>query len=866
MPLKSRFAVQRSLFSIRPYWVFPCLLGSFGLAFSGTPAGAQSHILVQESEYANWQSLASQPGIWQDMKADAIISSNSLSYDTGISGFGERNYRLRDVASTNALAYILDPANRSTYLQRIRDNLLVGLQDITSTHNGNTAWEYHVPMGGMIYDAILALDVIRYDPGLSTANRNQIESYLDTAVNLVRTSVWHPNGQTVRSMWDLYQGDTSGFLSWKNSHDSGLLSQFTAGGVVIPGPNYAAARLSSVYAQAKSMYLDVLEIQGYQEYYSNPELQNGYEYIYGYSHSPFGRGLTFGDAVDYSVLYAFSSSGLVDNPPILRADRFSEEAGKYAAWQILQGGFTSSPRSPRGRIINYATMTGPTTTEYELAPSRIFDAYAGFIENRQSLNALFGGLLSLTESEAHSHKEANAIALGAYGEHVLRNAGYNGWGNGSGLASWNWINNTAESGNTVIINGANHVSKTSGGIVKGMVGNAVEFARGDSGNALSNGEHLRDMLFIQPGNGAEGYWLIADHVTPITPGQPVQAFWHPNADTLQTLTANQKYLSDVTDGPRNYGTNQVKLTTFLATPPVSTQVKRTTLANRSYSFDADYLAATYHTSTGSADTLTVFFPSDQDHDTGGMARIAYGLYTGATVTQGNVVDTALTSNGNGTGNISGVSFRGEDVVYRTVDNALEWYFVGEGNIFNDGAAQRSGFQSTLDVTVFLDSNQGNIISPGTNITIYEPDLSSILLDAQMVTPIAQGSGWLSFFVPVGSHDLELLSIRPTADFDEDDDVDSFDFLSWQRGFGITTGADLSDGDSNLDGDVDTEDYGRWQSDFGLQNQLAAQNAVPEPDSAFYMLIGLLAALILNDRRYRAHRIHPAHSRRARSTN
>ncbi|MCA9241019.1 MAG: heparinase II/III family protein, partial [Planctomycetales bacterium] len=507
----------------------------------GVQSHAQPHILAQSSDYLEWQSRAEQPSVWANMKADAIITANNLSYSSSLGGFGVKCYRLRDVASANALAYILDPDNRGDYVQNLRDNLLTGLSDLTSTHN-SSAWEYHVPQGTMLFDAILALDVIRYDTRLSAGDRQQLESLLDTAVSQVTTSNWKPNGQTVRSLWGLYQNNSSNFLSWKNSHDSGLAAMFTSGGVVIAGPTYGAARLSDTQAQAKGLYQDVLEIQGYHQYYSNPEYIAGHEYLYGYSHSPFGRGLTFGDAVDYSTLYEYDSSGHVDNPQILRAHRFSELAGNYAAWQLQQAAaYRPGDVNASGRLISYATIAVDNNPVAELAPSRLFDSYAGFIEDRQSRNALYGGLLSLTESEVHSHKEVNAIALGAYGEHVLRNAGYNGYGAGVGLASWNWINNTAESGNTVVINGVNHASKTGGGVTHGFVGGALEFARGDSGNALSNGKHLRDLMFVQPADGVAGYWIVADHVTPTTAGQDVEAFWHPNAANLEVQSTNQQY-------------------------------------------------------------------------------------------------------------------------------------------------------------------------------------------------------------------------------------------------------------------------------------------------------------------------------------
>jgi serine protease inhibitor len=53
-----------------------------------------------------------------------------------------------------------------------------------------------------------------------------------------------------------------------------------------------------------------------------------------------------------------------------------------------------------------------------------------------------------------------------------------------------------------------------------------------------------------------------------------------------------------------------------------------------------------------------------------------------------------------------------------------------------------------------------------------------------------------------------------ADFDGDGDVDGRDFLAWQRGFGMTTGAQLVHGDSNADGDVDGGDLSAWQDAYG----------------------------------------------------
>jgi hypothetical protein len=46
-------------------------------------------------------------------------------------------------------------------------------------------------------------------------------------------------------------------------------------------------------------------------------------------------------------------------------------------------------------------------------------------------------------------------------------------------------------------------------------------------------------------------------------------------------------------------------------------------------------------------------------------------------------------------------------------------------------------------------------------------------------------------------------------------VDGSDFLAWQRGLGVTTGASHAQGDADADGDVDAVDLGVWKSKFGV---------------------------------------------------
>ena len=80
---------------------------------------------------------------------------------------------------------------------------------------------------------------------------------------------------------------------------------------------------------------------------------------------------------------------------------------------------------------------------------------------------------------------------------------------------------------------------------------------------------------------------------------------------------------------------------------------------------------------------------------------------------------------------------------------------------------------------------------------------------------ANGDGRLEVIVVSSDGMVHAVGSEPIpADFDLDRDVDGDDFLAWQVGFGLTTGATKSDGDADLDGDVDGDDFLIWQIEFG----------------------------------------------------
>lgn len=94
----------------------------------------------------------------------------------------------------------------------------------------------------------------------------------------------------------------------------------------------------------------------------------------------------------------------------------------------------------------------------------------------------------------------------------------------------------------------------------------------------------------------------------------------------------------------------------------------------------------------------------------------------------------------------------------------------------------------------------------------------------------------------------------SADSDGNDNIDGFDFLAWQIGFGLT-GPELGPADGNFDSNtvIDSNDLAVWEFQFGTSpGGFSAFIAVPEPATAWLMVV--LAVGFTSSRVFRrAHR-------------
>ena len=133
---------------------------------------------------------------------------------------------------------------------------------------------------------------------------------------------------------------------------------------------------------------------------------------------------------------------------------------------------------------------------------------------------------------------------------------------------------------------------------------------------------------------------------------------------------------------------------------------------------------------------------------------------------------------------------------------------------------------TIDTTGFSSGNYDLLLSG------VLPALTGGPFDTTLL-----GTGGTSVPTTVNNGSLTVYSPN-AADFDMDNDVGGFDFLIWQRGFGV--GTTFAEGDADGDNDVDNADLSIWELLYGSQvAPLQVVSVVPETATSVLLLTGLL---------------------------
>lgn len=728
-------------------------------------ASGHPFLIVTPSNYQQLRDRANQSP-WKEMKVEAIRKAENLSYQADQDNGREAGYKLRDVIGYTALAYILDPANQERYVNKIRTTLEVALLDMQKEHEQNEdSWNTNVAFQGGVFNAILALDII-YDD-LRSEQRSNLENAIDQLVNRFIDN-WGAANHSISALWALYKGDRSKLESERQEYHNAWTEDITEDGVYAPGTGYGMERINGCTREHKALGMDIWEYQGLQNYYRNEQFGKLHEWLYGYSHTPDFRRLAFGDSSpeDYLLGNQFNTANCSTQP--YRAYKFSDKAQQYANWQMQDNhgmNFGNAATLPNGRLLTYLLMgsTAPEASKQQVPPSRVFsDGGAWLVENQQSRQALIGALWNVKKSAVHAHKETNAIALSGYGTHLLTNSGYRGWRNGVGEFSWNYIYDRAVSGNTGLIDYEfeksqqgeppeknDHQQKYGAGITESLLTPTFDYARGDSGEALPNGQHFRNFHFVHPANGKSGYWFLVDE---FTAGSKAHLAFHPYSKAINTVVPDQEYQANIVDYG-NQKTTNVALTIFLGTEPDNTILHNGVIAGPN--IQSQYLYPTYTRAAGIKQIVTVLFPANPDHPKPAFTRIQGDRYTGATVDQGGVVDYLLESDSDSTQTVSGVSLQAKRSFFRLIGDQLQSFYI-VGKAFEYEGSSKVGVRAENDITIYLHDRSGQVSAAVPQIlTLYYPNMRKVLLNGTTAAIVESGEGWIQINLPQGTSDIKL---------------------------------------------------------------------------------------------------------------
>jgi len=363
-------------------------------------------LLVSESEYTELRSRASQEP-WASFRTTAIEDAGTLTYSTS-AAYVTRCSQMRGIMDACSLAYILDTANQSTYVTKIYNTFQYWVSGVTGNlydELDNIDWTYDIPPASAFFSCVIALDIIY--PSLTSSQRTTAENRLKLVGDWYwdHDANWHIGQWGARGIWSLYYGETDRFNQAKTGYHNSMMAYFTADGVGSPGTGYSNMRFSAD-RNTKQYFMDVLTHTNNYNYYTDYKTKSFYEWMYGYGATPFKIQWVYGDSAYANTFYRTGS--------IYKADNFSTDAGKAAAWLLDGAG------AVRGGIFNYVLHRSSFPSP-ERPDSKIFaDGGAFFNEDSTASTALSSVLWNcMSKGDDHAHKEVNALSLAGYGEYLL---------------------------------------------------------------------------------------------------------------------------------------------------------------------------------------------------------------------------------------------------------------------------------------------------------------------------------------------------------------------------------------------------------------------------------------------------------------
>ncbi len=757
-------------------------------------------------DFADMRAVANQSP-WDEMKQDALDEASAPLDLNPASTIGSQYTAIKRKFNALSLAYILDEeSQRAAHAEELHDFITTEIPDIRQSYQlAPNSWSSNIPYRGFIVDMILALDLAH--DALSSQDIDAIETEIRECMKQARIRDGHePSIHGMDIFWHMYLGRDDAQAAWSDEYTHVLRRDFFSGdGVFAPGPGYGTARMMSPTRQSKWLPADLFEFHGQHDFYDMVELKNGIEWLVAYSTAPSGRLMAFGDSAPGDRGVGYSAGGAFDFSGCLRAFHYSEDAWKSAKYYL------DNSSSPDAFLTSYlylaqAKAQGLWEIGSPSVPSRVFpDGGAWLRDSTDDPDGLAGALwnvksdASLEENQvSHAHYETNAIALSGFGTHLLVNSGYNGAGNGAAGFPAAYIKDRNVSSNTVLIDYPfdeadtdppalnSHQSKFGAGLSGSLLSGLIDFATGESGEALPNGSHQRSLFFVKPTATIPGYFFTIDDVQADAGERTTfHTAFHPYSDTMVDSVQKQVYRFQ-SRLPNSDTLSTAHLSVFYATPPEQVRLRSGAIAQWEDSFVGTYLYADYDTdATGHGSAMTVMMPEDlaAPAPLPRLTRITDGSFAGGDTFYGyrfeheSAVDMAFVALSNRPYSYARAEIDARSAFIRFISGRVpESFFLQAGTHFS---CYNVGLLSDDPINVVQTQETGVIQTQGTSVTFYYPRIIGILLNGNEVRWQGSGDGWVKVFVPSGEHQYKLLIE---------------DYTEWKARHGIESDQEDSDSD------------------------------------------------------------------------
>ena len=667
-----------------------------------------------------------------------IIYENSDTIDITAMSISDCGNNMRDFMDAATLLYIVDTLHRDEISERIIKYLFDW--EIVKSHEkwmnpDKPDWIREIPIGSGFFMSVIAYDII-----YNTLTSEQVDS-LDDILGPIASDFyntkhyWPLNSYGTAGIWDVFK-DTYFKDEVVNKYKQKYLSYLTEDGVFLNSVNYAFARMSSREI-SKSNFIDVLVHTGeVADFFENEEVIGFNNWIYESSLLPNRQHCAFGDS---------RGSRIYGGTNIFRAWKFGENIKKIANWRIKNHNYHYI-----GGLLNYIFIVD-NDKEEKMPESKVYPSGGAFLfAGNVSNNSLYGALWNPKEVNfvhGHAHYDINSLHLGVYGETILRNVGYNGYGTGFEDFTWNDIHDQAWTNNVITTNGKNHIAKSGGGIVESLLSESLDYSEGFSGGSIFGHKHYRSLINLYNENNSDGYFLLFDKITtkylPIT---KINLHLHPNGQVATEISENLEY--DWNIDKYNLTDNEVKVSIFLGSEPDSVSIKKSPICMVSNNMVCDYLNAHYTTDGEKYKSLlTLVLPHDKSHQKISAERIIENDYLKIIANNDLVEDIFISPNSDSIITFDeNKYFQGDLLIIR---NKQKVVFVKNSSTLLGNTYTNFGFESDSPITLMNAGNKGKIVTSGTRIKFYNPNIQTMQLDSINIEIINSGNGFIEVELPAG---------------------------------------------------------------------------------------------------------------------